>query len=309
MLRIFKNTAEMFLVLAVWCFQIQQKSYLDMVREVHRWLATNPDTLGKKLSWRLDRICQLIERTHDSALQTEENVLNEAVEGISQQLESSTIRERDLLDQMVEVMNLPWTTNAFNNTTRDALRKALLIPSEIEALQEFGKNLYCGICRVPLVKGEMCTLTEGTNSYGKKFGLVFACHKCVRPTVVQPDCCEKKVPLNRKLRNSLGGTILCDEHKDMDQVPRSLSSLGETLRNLNNDILTFTADRVDGNITITPNPMHEPLPTHETVRLVDDETIRRLFHTPARPQADQRVRNLAAQVNTWIEEDFHDDID
>jgi hypothetical protein len=92
--------------------------------------------------------------------------------------------DRDLIDTMVRILQLPYSRNIFGYGTIQRLREALLVQEELTAWKNTAsKEWICSSCGHKLKNGEMCTLI----SNGGGNGATMVCTRCARPVCVAAD--------------------------------------------------------------------------------------------------------------------------
>ncbi len=110
--------------------------------------------------------------------------LNDLIDQICAQLTSREPEaDRDLIDTIVRVLNLPYCQNTIANSSITRLRNAILIPDEIVNLKAtLERELYCGSCSHKFMSGEMSTITRGDGH-----GVTVSCTRCIRPVYIADD--------------------------------------------------------------------------------------------------------------------------
>lgn len=90
--------------------------------------------------------------------------------------------DETLIDRIIEILQLPNTSNVLSGRTLDALRKALLSQDELRGLDERLKaaNRHCGRCGKDLVRGEMTYMSAPGNAQVAD-AITFLCTRCGTP--------------------------------------------------------------------------------------------------------------------------------
>jgi len=89
--------------------------------------------------------------------------------------------DQDIIDLVVTQLQLPWIDNMTSMRKLKALRRALLLPEELNKLREVmnEQEFHCPSCGSTFQIGEMCTITKSDTG-----GLRVVCAHCTVPTSV-----------------------------------------------------------------------------------------------------------------------------
>ena len=110
--------------------------------------------------------------------------LSELIDWMSKMLISSDKSDdRDLIDTIVRVLELPYSRNALSGSAVSRLRAGLLVPDELSKLRPILEGeTSCTRCGHKFQNGEMTVFySEGPN------GRVFVCTRCKRPSSMASD--------------------------------------------------------------------------------------------------------------------------
>ena len=115
----------------------------------------------------------------------------------------------DLIDTLVTVLQLPYARNTLSGKTMQSLKKALLLPSELNGIKETlkKKERHCAGCGHKFVSSEVATITTGEQDEG-----LLMCIKCIIPTYIRCSGCDKVVALSDKDRKFFTRKFDCGTH-------------------------------------------------------------------------------------------------
>ena len=128
------------------------RDFVLQIRGVLRWIEESIPTEKRDV---LDRIV-LDYSENGEGFQT----YRELADLLDKQLSQSENYDKDLIDVMVEVLQLPYTQNRLTVNTLLKLKRALLLPDEFNALREElkRKELYCMGCNRSLQDQEVTVI-------------------------------------------------------------------------------------------------------------------------------------------------------
>lgn len=118
--------------------------------------------------------------------------MGDMIEQVVKQLEGSgENRDRDLVDTIVRVLNLPHARNILSGSTLQMIRSAILLPDELVALKaQLKDGMACMACGHKILSGEMTVY----HSQGESSG--FYCSRCQKPAYVASETdAGKSVPV------------------------------------------------------------------------------------------------------------------
>lgn len=166
-----------------------------------------------------DEVIKAIDRLQN-VLGVEVKDLDDLIEILAKQVNSED-KDKDLIDTIVRILQLPYGVNVFNSSVLKLLRDAILIPQEVAAFKaRAGKaELSCSECGKTLRDGEMVT-------FGIRYSNVsFLCTTCRVPTLIT---CNLRLESNRdgcgiseipkKIRSWLERGMPCPECTVMSRV-------------------------------------------------------------------------------------------
>ena len=151
--------------------------------------------------------------------------LDELISLLTEQFQQNGNIDRDLIDLIVETLRLPYAENRLDSSVITKLRKALLLPSEFNALKEQlqRQEITCPSCDRVLSDGEMTTLIrDGRN-------VSYHCVNCSSPLFIP---CEKGhlIEVSNKVRNTLkrlsGKCKACERGEAENEAPDIPTPLG-----------------------------------------------------------------------------------
>lgn len=127
-------------------------------------------------------------------------------------LDSGQALGLDLIDSMVQVLNTPYASNALAGKTLTALRKAILLPSEVKAFQlELEKQeRHCSACGALLFPTEMVMYSNGT----------VICSACTRPNYIRCTSHKHVVPVSDTFTRVVRKLQECDQCKQEQESDR-----------------------------------------------------------------------------------------
>lgn len=120
--------------------------------------------------------------------------LDQFIEELTEQVAStdSSGGDRPILNAIVEFLGLPWTGNRVGSDTLDALRKAVLRPSEIANFSKVSKEAFvCTGCSHKFNNRELGVFERGPNN-----NIVVRCINCASPQVASCSHCRESATLN-----------------------------------------------------------------------------------------------------------------
>lgn len=175
--------------------------------------------------------------------------------------------ERDLIDQIVGVLRLPYTGNRFSTGTLDRLRQALMLPSELAAFtSSVNEHWQCAVCTHPLEHGEMVTVRREASGQ-----IVVRCSNCAVPELVA--CADGKHhkslgrALQQKLQRAGSGCLACEEEVRRASVAAERPGLVSTAAVTTSEATTVSNARGESWVTAVgyaASPA-SPAPTAPTV--------------------------------------------
>lgn len=117
----------------------------------------------------------------------------------------------DLIDVMVNVLQLPYLRSNFNSKRLEQMKRALLLPDELNALKVNlkKKERYCMGCNHQFKNGESVVYSMGD---GGDPGLL--CTTCLQPQWIRCQRCEGWVPLTEKDRGFFRRKFNCGQHAE-----------------------------------------------------------------------------------------------
>lgn len=177
--------------------------------------------------------------------------LNEVIEVLWSQItgdvdgQKQHAGDKRLIDQLVEVLQMPRSRNILSGKALDSMRKALLIPSEMAGLNSRleHRELHCVGCGRTMENGEMMTLRqEGQHDWSTY------CAACFQPTVVKYSGDGRTVPIPQSIQRKINIVINTNPDQaapadgDAAEQPRTRAtgtrvSVGGSLRNRADDIM------------------------------------------------------------------------
>jgi len=158
---------------------------------------------------KLDNVLDVILHRRVYEDETLDDMIALLVDRLSE-INSGTKEDADLIDAMVQALQLPYARSTFSARTFLALRKALLLPSEMTAVTTRIKQreISCGGCNHVFRRGEMITFSaEGTD-------VVMLCTRCQLPVYMSCKNCDRTIAIDKKLSTALNKTVDCGCSKE-----------------------------------------------------------------------------------------------
>lgn len=191
----------------------------------------------------------------------------------------------DFIDQIVKILQLPWGKQYIRGGDMDALRKAILLPSEMSGLtgRIRQREMSCSGCHIPVRHGELVTISiDGPLQVSEIY-----CIKCLPPSKVActyPGC-DMKAKIHPNLSKMLS--------KEMD------CGLGKSHQDLYKQQEAVAEDRISAEIAAISPPMTIPNGWVEMPRESENEQIR--YHIPVQRATltPQRARD---RIDTFAQE-------
>jgi len=129
---------------------------------------------------------------------------------------SSHKEDVDLIDTIVRILQLNHTTNRFSPENIALLRKALLLPSEMNnfAHKIEANELSCRNCGHKFMAGESVTIYDNDD-----IGMSIYCINCVAPTTIACCKCKEHTDIPDKLKTGLR-SLTCTQHNKKEAPAR-----------------------------------------------------------------------------------------
>ena len=185
------------------------------------------------------------------------------------------VGEKDLLDAIVEVLNLPYGRNALSGGAYDRLVDALLIPSETAGLVRKlrAREISCCGCGHQFAVGEIGTIIPAE----RREGVVIHCVTCSSPDTIRCKKCEGSLPLPKRLWNAIRSKALICEKCGSGTENQVADEPGEPPRNQPEPgrwaTRTWAPDNGNHYVNNEENPFDPPtLPEGE---IDEDQVVRR----------------------------------
>lgn len=192
MIRMYRQTAEQMLLLLIYEMEFNGASFLDIATRLRNYQTGEVNS-------------QVVVNTAKKGI-TGANMKESKELLIKQLTEDYSVRgEKDLIDQIVQTLQLPYGRNALSGETMRRLRQALLLPSEMGGLLHRlrAREMSCGQCGNPLHDRESVTYVRtGEGEF------VFTCHRCAPPLTVSCAACDGTSPLSQKATTAMS-KMLC----------------------------------------------------------------------------------------------------
>jgi hypothetical protein len=130
---------------------------------------------------KIQKLLNFLDGGADYSYQTQN--IDEMIDQIADQLETceEAVNDRDLIDTMVRILQLPYARSILSGNTLQMLRAAILLPDELIALKsQLKENMSCIGCGHKLLHGEMAIYSH--QGEGSNHG--FLCSRCQKPSFV-----------------------------------------------------------------------------------------------------------------------------
>lgn len=117
-----------------------------------------------------------------------DNFIQQLVEGLTDESDAGDVK---LINEIVELLQLPFTGNRLSSDTLDALRRAVLRPSELAAFQKASREGFtCTTCKHTFQSRELGVLERGPNN-----NIMMRCLRCSNPQYSTCRSCGGSAPL------------------------------------------------------------------------------------------------------------------
>lgn len=127
--------------------------------------------------------------------------------------------ELDLIDIIVNAMRSPHNKNIIRGEAFEALKRSILLPTELSTLRGKIETIGCAGCGRVFQSGEMTTLLKEDRE-----DICFYCTKCAKPNIMCCDKCDEGVDIRRgdvNRFNAISSPNLCPEHIKVVSDPRA----------------------------------------------------------------------------------------
>jgi hypothetical protein len=216
LIRLFRHQARLLLMLLIAWRQggEDNQTVIDLVRT---WMRDNP---AHPVTAYLENIslpaamadAPLMDLVDDLSMQTAALDLGTPTRG----------GDKPLIDTVVEILGLPWSTSRVTGEVLSSLRKVLMRPSEIEAFRKAAKDAFaCAQCHHKFVSGEAVVAKQRPNQ-----DYAVYCLLCASPDYGACANCSEAAPLNSAfsvaLRNAKSVSCECrslKKEKIANKVP------------------------------------------------------------------------------------------
>lgn len=193
MLRMYRDFAAKVLLVLHYC----QRTGTDL-RGMTRWLENHPVGEDHVIRELLD------------GNSTYHN-LDEMISELTKQLQqfSKGEGEQDLIDNIVTILGLPYSSAIFSNRNLSNLRQALFIPEEMAKFNAGARQreTACANCRTPFCNRELVTAAQtGPGSIG------FYCSRCMTPESIGCNSCKRRASLGSRFIKRLKKGFSCEHH-------------------------------------------------------------------------------------------------
>lgn len=129
---------------------------------------------------------------------------NELYDIIMEQLQQQSPPEKDLIEQIVKVLGLPFIENRLSMAAMKQLRNLLMLPSEIDAwVRMVHESWFCPGCGVEMHQGQMVTIEKGET------GAKVFCTNCVPPRSVVCNNGKHLMPTTKRLMRAIQEIVTC----------------------------------------------------------------------------------------------------
>ena len=116
-----------------------------------------------------------------------------------------------LIDEIIRIIGTPFSRNILNENMIIQLKKALLLPSDLNKLKATldKTELHCAACRRGLVSGEMVTYHHDNNNDGRASQPVLYCVTCSNPEICVCSVCGETSKMTRPFITALKKQVKC----------------------------------------------------------------------------------------------------
>lgn len=184
--------------------------------------------------------------------------LEKTVRSLQQQLNpeayDDTEDEGNLVDEIADILRNQWARNIISGPTLQALRDAILLPSERNQLAEAMRNFGCTGCGKRFVNGEMASFRSGSppNIY---------CNRCASPTVMAACTYVGCLTMTEVPTNTMKVLVKrtdCGEHNKVE--PAQVDSYAEPDSRLFSGDDRAARERIQWDIRRMTDQANRPLP-------------------------------------------------
>lgn len=294
MIRLMNNVAERLLMCLVWVNDAELTPKQINKNAYDRYYGTKKSLTGQEVqTGRVIR--EILDHYGLGAGPTPAEMIDIIVASLQAQ-HDETRKDGDLIDLIVDTLKLQNAKNVLAGGNIDALRKAILLPSErATALETIRiREMSCSGCGRKFLDGEMTaySTTEG-----------FQCFQCWNPTQLpcrEPDC-DASIPIPPKLVKGLDQVRKCVHHTkkpgapDVAPTPPDIVPLEAAVARLGRELRNNDRPRMGDLFTIHTTANHAQPTTATDNNWEEPDLV--AWHTNQALQAPQPPPNTNRDMN------------